>query len=78
MNSMMEHALGVEDPAEVALGLGSKSPRPIFSAPSACLSASRTMSIADGCRRICLLVIEDGEDVTDGGVKRAVKSVDCV
>ena len=73
---MREHGAGVDDPTEIALGRGSNSPRPMFSGPSACLSASRITSIADGCRRTCLLVVHDGEDVADGGVKRAVKSDD--
>ena len=75
---MMEQGAGVNDPTDVALGRGSNSPKPMFSGPSACLSAWSTTSIADGCRRICLPVIEDGEDVTEGGVKRDVRSVECV
>ena len=78
MNSISEHGAGVSDPADVALGRGSNRPKPMFPGPSACLSASSMMSIADGCRRMCLLVIEDGEDVADEAVKRDVRSLEGV
>ena len=78
MNSMMEHWLPVEDPELAALGRGSSNPSPMFSGPTATLSASRARSIAEGCRRTWVLVKEQGDEAADTGVKRDVRSDDGV
>ena len=76
MNSIKEHEVSAVVTGVHDLGLGSNRPSPICSGPSANRSCSNATSIADGCRCMRLVNVDEGDEEAETGEKREERSDD--